>query len=46
MPKILKKRETLLFAIIVILIAAFSTRATGFATPENLANIFNDTGKA
>jgi rhamnose transport system permease protein len=43
MPKILKKRETLLFAIIVILIAGFSTRATGFATPENLSNIFNDT---
>ena len=43
MPKILKRRETLLFAIIVILIAVFSTRAAGFATPANLANIFNDT---
>jgi rhamnose transport system permease protein len=43
MLKLLKKRETLLLAIIVIMIAGFSTRATGFATPENLGNIFNDT---
>src|SRR5215470_11893845 len=43
MLRILKKRETLLFVIIVVMIAAFSTRASGFAEPANLANIFNDT---
>ncbi|MQB44924.1 ABC transporter permease [Rhizobium sp. ICMP 5592] len=43
MPRILKRRETLLFAIIVAMIAGFSTRAAGFAEPGNLANIFNDT---
>ncbi|MGO4439021.1 ABC transporter permease [Rhizobium sp. RAF56] len=43
MSRLLKRRETLLFVIIVIMVAAFSSRATGFATPSNLANIFNDT---
>ncbi|MEZ2132804.1 MULTISPECIES: ABC transporter permease [unclassified Sinorhizobium] len=43
MLRLLKKRETLLLLIIVVMIAAFSTRAAGFATPANLANIFNDT---
>ncbi|MGH6762479.1 MAG: ABC transporter permease [Phyllobacterium sp.] len=43
MKHILKHREILLVGIIAVLIAAFSTRAPGFATPKNLANIFNDT---
>ncbi|WP_420961478.1 ABC transporter permease [Brucella sp. IR073] len=43
MNRILKNREILLFAIITILVAAFSARAPGFASPGNLANIFNDT---
>ncbi|MBA1156417.1 ABC transporter permease [Microvirga mediterraneensis] len=43
MSQILKYREILLAAIIVVLIAVFSSRAPGFASPENLANIFNDT---
>jgi rhamnose transport system permease protein len=43
MKAFLKNREFLLVGIIAILIAAFSTRAPGFASPKNLANIFNDT---
>lgn len=43
MSRILKYRELLLGAIIIVLIAAFSYRAPGFATPKSLANIFNDT---
>lgn len=43
MPRILKKRETLLAVIIIVMIAGFATRAAGFAEPANLANIFNDT---
>jgi rhamnose transport system permease protein len=43
MSRLLRKRETLLFIIIAVMIAAFSTRADGFATPGNLAGIFNDT---
>jgi rhamnose transport system permease protein len=43
MNRILRYREVLLGAIVVVLVAAFSTRAPGFATPENLAGIFNDT---
>jgi rhamnose transport system permease protein len=43
MSRILRKRETLLFAIIIVMIAGFATRAPGFAEPANLANIFNDT---
>ena len=43
MNRILRYREVLLGAIVVVLVAAFSTRAPGFATPANLAGIFNDT---
>jgi len=43
MPRILKRRETLLAIIIIVMIAGFATRAAGFAEPANLANIFNDT---
>jgi rhamnose transport system permease protein len=43
MSRLLKKRETLLFVIILIMIAGFATRAAGFAEPKNLSNIFNDT---
>jgi len=43
MSRLLKKRETLLFVIILVMIAGFSTRAAGFAEPGNLSNIFNDT---
>ncbi len=41
--QIFRYREILLVIIIAILLAIFSTRAPGFATPGNLANIFNDT---
>ncbi len=43
MNRILRYREVLLGAIVVVLVTAFSTRAPGFATPANLAGIFNDT---
>jgi len=43
MIRILKYRELLLAAIIIVLIAAFAYRAPGFASPKSLANIFNDT---
>jgi len=43
MSRILKYRELLLGAVILALIAAFSLRAPGFASPRNLAGIFNDT---
>jgi rhamnose transport system permease protein len=43
MKSILKNREILLSAIIALMVAGFATRAAGFATPANLANIFNDT---
>lgn len=43
MSRILRYRELLLVAIIAVLIAVFSSRAPGFASPESLANIFNDT---
>ena len=43
MARLLKKRETLLFLIILVMITIFSTRARDFATPGNLASIFNDT---
>ena len=43
MSRILKYRELLLVAIIVVLIAIVAYRAPGFAAPESLANIFNDT---
>ncbi|ATN37509.1 branched-chain amino acid ABC transporter permease (plasmid) [Rhizobium sp. ACO-34A] len=43
MQRLLKNRELLLGLIIIVMIAGFSTRASNFATPGNLANIFNDT---
>ncbi len=43
MIRLLKRRETLLFAIIVVMTAGFALRAPGFAEPGNLVNIFNDT---
>ena len=43
MSRILKYRELLLVAIIVFLIGIVAYRAPGFASPESLANIFNDT---
>ena len=43
MQRLLKNREILLGLIIVVMIAGFSTRASNFATPGNLATIFNDT---
>jgi rhamnose transport system permease protein len=43
MQRLMKNREILLGAIIVVLIGAFSTRADNFAAPSNLATIFNDT---
>lgn len=43
MNRLFKNREVLLTVIIAIMIAGFATRAQGFATPANLANIFNDT---
>ena len=43
MNRLLKNREILLVVIIAIMVAGFSTRAQGFASPGNLANIFNDT---
>ena len=43
MQRLLKNRELLLALIILVMIAGFATRASGFASPANLANIFNDT---
>lgn len=43
MLRFLKSREILLAGIVILMIAGFSTRATGFASPENLGKIFNDT---
>ncbi|MGV1772132.1 ABC transporter permease [Agrobacterium vitis] len=43
MKSLLKHREIALGVIILLLIAGFSTRADGFASPGNLATIFNDT---
>ncbi len=43
MKQLLKQRELLLLFIIAIMIGLFSLRAPGFASPSNLANIFNDT---
>jgi rhamnose transport system permease protein len=43
MQRLLKNREILLALIIIVMIAGFSTRASNFATPGNLATIFNDT---
>jgi rhamnose transport system permease protein len=41
--QLFKFREILLLVIIAIMLAGFSIRSPGFATPGNLANIFNDT---
>lgn len=43
MQRLLKNREILLALIIIVMIAGFSARASNFATPGNLATIFNDT---
>ncbi len=43
MQRLLKNRELLLALIVLAMIAGFATRAAGFASPANLANIFNDT---
>ena len=43
MRNLLKNRELLLGLIIVGMILGFSIRADNFASPGNLANIFNDT---
>ncbi|OLP57956.1 branched-chain amino acid ABC transporter permease [Xaviernesmea oryzae] len=43
MARFLKRRETLLFLIIALMVAGFATRAAGFASPDNLGRIFNDT---
>lgn len=43
MQRLFKNRELLLALIIFGMIAGFATRAAGFASPGNLANIFNDT---
>ena len=43
MQRLLKNRELLLALIILVMIAGFATRAAGFASPTNLASIFNDT---
>ncbi len=43
MQNLLKNREMLLALIIIGMILAFTTRAPNFATPANLATIFNDT---
>lgn len=43
MTRLLRNREILLTAIIALMVAGFATRAGGFATPANLANVFNDT---
>lgn len=43
MQRLFKNRELLLALIIAAMIAGFATRAAGFASPGNLANIFNDT---
>lgn len=43
MQRILKNREALLALIVAMMVAGFATRAEGFASAGNLANIFNDT---
>lgn len=43
MKSLFKHREIVLALIIAVLIGGFATRASGFAAPANLANIFNDT---
>ena len=41
--RLAKQREAMLLVAIVVLIALISTRFGDFATPRNLANVFNDT---
>ncbi|MBC2885349.1 ABC transporter permease [Ochrobactrum sp. CM-21-5] len=43
MKQMFKQRELLLLVIIALLVGLFASRAPGFASPHNLANIFNDT---
>ncbi|MEN5248512.1 ABC transporter permease [Brucella pseudintermedia] len=43
MKQLLKQRELLLLLIIALMVGLFASRAPGFASPGNLANIFNDT---
>ena len=43
MKRLLRNRELLLVGIIAVMVAVFAMRAPGFATPGNLAGIFNDT---
>jgi rhamnose transport system permease protein len=43
LQRFLRSREILLTGIMLILIAAIALRFPGFATPDNLANVFNDT---
>ncbi|MCH4542267.1 MULTISPECIES: ABC transporter permease [Brucella/Ochrobactrum group] len=43
MKQLLKQRELLLLVIIALLVGLFASRAPGFASVHNLANIFNDT---
>ncbi len=43
MQRIFKNREVLLALIVAVMVAGFATRADGFASAGNLANIFNDT---
>lgn len=43
LKRIIKSREALLVAAIVLLLALISSRFPGFITPSNLANVFNDT---
>lgn len=43
MKQLLKQRELLLLVIIALMVGLFASRAPGFASPGNLANIFNDT---
>ena len=43
MKQLLKQRELLLLVIIALMVGLFASRAPGFASARNLANIFNDT---
>ncbi|MCT8999445.1 ABC transporter permease [Chelativorans intermedius] len=43
MMRLLKSREILLAAAILVLLAAIAWRFPGFVRPANLANVFNDT---
>lgn len=43
MKQLLKQRELLLLVIIALMVGLFASRAPGFASAGNLANIFNDT---